>query len=109
MKTSKVPPTRLVSEIKFNTSEDCDNQHGISCGTPYYLHLDEEMYQYSLPINWNATNSEFTHHQFKCGAMFESTQISPLMTAIRGLYIIMLNVIMYLINTISQLQMAFRL
>ena len=84
MNTSKVPPTRLVPEIKFNTSEDCDNQEGISCGTTYYLHLDEEMYQYSLPINWNATNSEFTHHQFKCGAMFGSTQISPLMTTIRG-------------------------
>ena len=84
MNTSKVPPTRLVPEIKFNTSEDCDNQDGISCGTPYYLHLGEEMYQYSLPINWNATNSEFTHHQFQCGAMFGSTQ---LIATIRGLCI----------------------
>ena len=89
MITSKVPPTRLVPEIKFTTSEDCDNQDGISCGTPYYLHLDEEMYQYSLPINWNATNSEFTHHQFKCGAMFKSKQITPLMTTIRGVCIIL--------------------
>ena len=87
MITSKVPPTRLVPEIKFNTSEDCNNQHGISCGMPYYLHLGKEMYQYSLPINWNATNSEFTHHQFKCGA----TQTTPLMTTIRGVCIIMLN------------------
>ena len=87
MITSKVPPTRLVPEIKFTTSKDCDNQDGISCGTPYYLHLGEEIYQYSLPINWNATNSEFTHHQFKCGAMFKCTQISPLMTTMRGLCI----------------------
>ena len=87
MITSKLPPTRLVPEIKFNTSEDCDNHDCISRGTPYYLHLGEEMYQYSLPINWNATNSEFTHHQFKCGAMFGSTQITPLMATIRGLCI----------------------
>ena len=108
MITSGVPPTRLVPEIKFNTSEDCGNQDGISCGTPYYLHLSEETYQYSLPINWNATNSEFTHHQFQCEAMFESRQITPLMTAIRGVFII-LNIIMHLINTISQLQMTFQL
>ena len=87
MITSKVPPTRLVPDIKFNTSEDCDNEDGISCGTPYYFHLGEEMYQYSLPINWNATNSEFTHHQFECVATFESKQISPLIATIRGLCI----------------------
>ena len=100
MITSKVPPTRLVPKIKFTTSEGFDNKDGISYGTPYYFHLGDEMYQYSLPINWNATNSEFTHHQFKCGAMFGSTQITPLMATIRGVCIIMLNATMHLINAI---------
>ena len=88
MITSQVPPTRLHSEIRFTTSHNCTNQDGISCGTPYYLHLGGEMYKYSLPINWNATNSEFTHHQFECGVIFESTQLTTLMTTIRGVCMI---------------------
>ena len=81
MITSKVPPKILIAKINFKTP---NNQNGISCGTPYYFHLGKEMYKYSLPITWNATNSEFTHHQFECGAMFRSTQLNPLMTTIRG-------------------------
>ena len=88
MITSQVPPTRLEPEITFATSENCTNQDSISCDAPYYLHLGDEMYKYSLPINWNATNSEFTHHQFECGAMFESTQLTALMTTIRGVCMI---------------------
>ena len=84
MITSKVPPRRLQPEITFTTSENCDNEDGISCDAPYYLHLGEEMYKYSLPINWDATNSDFTHHQFECGAMFENMQVTALMTSIRG-------------------------
>ena len=87
MVTSKVPPTRLILEIKFTTSKDCDDHDGISCGIPYYLHLGEEMYKYSLPITWDATNSEFTHHEFECGVMFESKQVPPKMTTIRGVYV----------------------
>ena len=88
MITSQVPPTRLEPQITFTTSENCTNQDGISCDAPYYLHLGEERYQYSLPINWDATNSEFTHHQFECGAIFESTQLTALMTTIRGVCMI---------------------
>ena len=84
MITSKVPPKLLKSQIKFKTPENCSNQDGISCGTPYYFHLGKEMYYYSLPITWSAANSEFTHHEFECGAMFGSTQVPPKMTNIRG-------------------------
>ena len=84
MITSKVPPTRLEPEITFTTSENCTNQDGISCDAPYYLYLGDERYTYSLPVNWNATNSEFTHHQFECGAMFEDTDLTVSITSIRG-------------------------
>ena len=85
MITSQVPPTRLKSEITFTTSDNCDSEDGISCDAPYYLHLGEERYQYSLPINWDATNSEFTHHQFDCRAEFENMPVTGLNTTIRGI------------------------
>ena len=118
MITSQIPPTRLHSEIRFTTSHNCTNQDGISCGTPYYLHLGEEVYKYSLPINWNATNSEFTQHQFECGVMFESTQLTTLMTTIKGLCINInkiwkiynyINDILNCTQLILQLQMVFQL
>ena len=88
MITSQVPPRRLQPDITFTTSENCTNQDGILCDAPYYLHLGEERYKYSLPINWDATNSDFTHHQFECGAMFENMQVTALMTSIRGVCMI---------------------
>ena len=98
MITSKVPPKILRSKIKFETPKHCGNQNGISCGTPYYFHLGNEMYKYSLPITWNAANSEFTHHQFECGAMFGSTQLNPLMTTIKGVYMFEYRYIIHLVN-----------
>ena len=84
MITSSIPPKILKSKINFKTPEYCGNQNGISCGTPYYFHLGNETYKYSLPITWNATNSEFTHHQFECGIIFGFAQVPALMTTIRG-------------------------
>ena len=83
MITSQVPPTRLEPEITFTTPDGC-SEDGISCDAPYYLHLGDEMYKYSLPVNWDATNSDFTHHQFECGAMFEDTELTASITSIRG-------------------------
>ena len=87
MITSKVPPKILKSKIKFKTPENCSNQNGISCGTTYYFHLGNETYKYSLPITWNAANSESTHHQFECEVIFGSAEVPPLITTVRGVYV----------------------
>ena len=90
MNTSGVPPIRLTSYI------NCTNGNGITCGKSYYtlIDLDEERFQYSIPVTWSTDSTSNTDHYYSCSAKFGGYNYknqhfisTTLATEIRGIYI----------------------
>ena len=64
MVTSAVPPSRLASFIECDGS--CGD--GVTLGESYYtlVNLDDERYQFTIPVTWTANSTSLTEHDYRC-------------------------------------------
>ncbi len=71
MNTSEVPPSRLTSFIP------CTDGDGITCEQSYYtlIDLNEERYQFSLPITWSTNDVNNIEHNYTCRVKFGGSSI----------------------------------
>ena len=83
MTTCNISPTKLTASITY-IGTDCNSQNSITCNSLYSRYLDNERYQYNMPMSWNPIDVSFIYHQLQCTANFKNEQPVTSTTSIRG-------------------------